>query len=128
MLYQILANVVLFTHLAFIVFAALGALLVLYRPRIMYLHLPVVFWAATVEFCGWICPLTPLENFFRRKAGLLGYSGDFIGHYLTWLIYPEGLTRGIQIFLGVIVLTLNAVLYSMVWIKRQKEQSRCVTP
>ena len=123
MLYQILANLVLFTHLVFIIFATFGALLVLYRPRVMYLHLPAVLWAATVEFCGWICPLTPFENYFRIKAGISGYSGDFIGHYLTRLIYPEGLTREIQIFLGIIVVALNAVLYSMVWIKLQKNKS-----
>jgi len=83
-------------------------------PRISALHLPAVAWGAAVEFCGWICPLTPLENRFREWAGENLYSGDFIEMYLVPLIYPAKLTASIQQVLGAAVILLNLVIYFFV--------------
>ena len=71
---------------------------------------------------GWTCPLTPLEKFLRNAGGEEGYSGGFIDHYLTSLIYPEGLTRDMQITLGLIALATNIVIYSFAiyWWKYKK--------
>ncbi|MBP6483572.1 MAG: DUF2784 domain-containing protein [Rhodoferax sp.] len=54
-----------------------------------------------MEFSGGICPLTPLENRLRWRAGDDGYHSGFIAHYLIPIIYPEGLTRDWQMVLGV---------------------------
>lgn len=107
----VLADLVVLLHLAFILFVMLGGLLVLRRRRLMWLHLPVVVWGAAIEFVGWICPLTPLENRLRAAAGEAGYSGGFIEHYLIPLIYPAGLTRELQWLLGALVLLVNAAVY-----------------
>ena len=107
----VLADLVVLLHLAFILFVVLGGLLVLRRRRLMWLHLPVVVWGAAIEFVGWVCPLTPLENRLRAAAGEAGYSGGFIEHYLIPLIYPEGLTRELQWLLGALVLLVNALVY-----------------
>lgn len=107
----ILADLVVLLHLAFILFVMLGGLLVLRRRRLMWLHLPVVVWGAAIEFVGWVCPLTPLENHLRAAAGEAGYSGGFVAHYLIPLIYPEGLTRELQWLLGALVLLVNALVY-----------------
>jgi len=107
----LLADLILLVHLGFILWVTLGGLAVLARPRLAWLHLPCVAWGAAVELFGWVCPLTPLENRYRALAGQAGYGGDFIQHYLTGVIYPEGLTRGVQIALGVGVLLVNAVVY-----------------
>jgi len=71
---------------------------------------------------GWTCPLTPLEKFLRNAGGEEGYSGGFIDHYLTSLIYPEGLTRDMQTTLGLIALATNIVIYSFAiyWWKYKK--------
>jgi len=116
-----LADLVVAAHLAFIVFAVTGGLLVLKWPRLIGLHLAAVGWAALVEFCGWICPLTPLEN---RLRGNGGYESDFISHYLLPLMYPEGLTRNIQIALGIFVLVLNAAVYGWMFFRRKKTTGR----
>lgn len=113
MSYRIAADAVLLLHLAFILFVLTGGLLVLKWPRLVLLHLPAVAWGATVEFLHLICPLTPLENSLRRAAGEQGYSGGFIEHYLVPLIYPAGLTPGIQLWLGAFVLVLNLVPYGL---------------
>jgi hypothetical protein len=121
MFYELLADIVLGIHFLFVVFAILGALLVIRWPKVAWGHLPVVVWAAWIEFSGRICPLTPLENGLRIRGGGAGYAGDFVGHYLLGLIYPDGLTRQVQIILGALVLGINMVLYGYVFFWRKRK-------
>lgn len=114
MLYRALADFVVVVHAAFVVFVILGGLLVLRRPRLAWLHAPAAVWGALIEFAGWICPLTPLENAFRARGGEAGYSGGFIEHYLMPVLYPTGLTRGAQLLFGSIVLAVNLAVYALV--------------
>jgi hypothetical protein len=74
--------------------------------------MPVLVYGALIEFVGFSCPLTALENELRHCAGQAGYSGGFIGHYLVKVIYPPGLTRPMQIGLGLIVVLIAAVGYA----------------
>jgi len=115
MLYRILADLVVLLHLGFILFAVLGGLLVLRRRRLAWLHLPAVVWAALIEFNGWICPLTPLENRLRRAGGAAGYEGGFVEHYIVPLIYPSRLTPGLQLSLGIAVVAINLSIYAWIW-------------
>ena len=114
MIYRILADLTVVTHLGFVLFAVLGGLLVLRWPRAAWVHLPAVAWAALIEFAGWICPLTPLENWFRRQGGTAGYETGFVEHYLLPILYPSGLTRQVQIVLGLFVLLVNVGVYGWV--------------
>lgn len=116
--HALLADLVLTVHLGFILWVVLGGLAVLRRPWLAWLHLPCVAWGAAVELSGGVCPLTPLENHFRALAGESGYGGDFIQHYLLAVIYPEGLTRGIQTALGLLALAVNAPVYGRLWLRR----------
>ena len=115
MWYGILADMLVVVHLAFIIFALLGGLLVLKWRYAICVHVPAVLWAAWVEYQGWICPLTPLENWFRQKSGTKGYQEGFVEHYLVPLLYPSGLTREYQIVLGTTVILLNVIIYAWVW-------------
>jgi hypothetical protein len=110
--YQLLADLIVLIHLLFVVFAVAGGLLIIKLRRLVWLHLIAVAWAATVEFSGWICPLTPLEIWLREKAGEGAYRSDFIAHYLVPLLYPAALTRQLQIALGLIVILVNLAIYS----------------
>jgi hypothetical protein len=121
--WRILADAVLVLHFAFIAFAVLGGLLVWRWPRLAWLHLPAVGWAAGIAFLGAICPLTPLENHLRALGGEAGYDGGFIEHYLASLIYPEGLTRGVQVALGTFVLAVNVAAYFSVWRRSRRGRS-----
>ena len=120
MWYRLLADAVLIIHLGFIAFVVLGGLLVLRWPRLAWLHLPTVAWGAWIEFTGSICPLTPLEIGLRARGGETAYRGGFIEHYVTALIYPEGLNRNQQVALGVFVLVLNAAVYGWLLWRRRK--------
>jgi hypothetical protein len=114
MIWRLLADAVVVVHAGFVACAVLGGLLVLCWRRLFWLHVPVVLWAAGIEFGGWICPLTPLENWLRRQAGLQGYSTGFVEHTILPVLYPEGLTRTSQYVLGAAVLVVNLAIYAVV--------------
>ena len=118
MLNRFLADAVLLLHLGFILFVVFGALLVMRWRRWLPVHLAAAGWGFLVEASGATCPLTWAELHFRRLAGEAGYQGGFVDHYLVPLIYPAGLTRGMQVGLGAAVLAINAILY--LWIRRRR--------
>jgi Protein of Unknown function (DUF2784) len=122
MIYRLLADLTLLLHFAFVLFVVLGGLLVLRWVRMAWLHLPAAAWGAVVEYMGWICPLTPLENRFRGLAGETGYAGGFVDHYLLPIIYPEALTRDTQFVLGTIVVLINGVVYTWVVHRHLKQK------
>jgi len=115
MLYHFFADLVVVIHLLFVLFVILGGLLVLRWRFCAWIHIPAACWAMLIEFSGWICPLTPLENKLRLKGGSIGYTTGFMEHYIIPLLYPSQLTRKIQIFLGVLVFVVNLVIYLWVW-------------
>jgi len=119
MAYRLAADAVVALHLAFIVFAVAGGLLVLRDRRVAWLHLPAVAWVVWLELTGALCPLTPLENALRQRAGAGGYSGGFIEHYLLPIIYPAGLTADVQTWLGAGALLLNVAIYAWAWRRRR---------
>ena len=121
---KLLADAVLLLHFGFIAFATLGAVLALRWRWMPWLHLPCVAWGAFVELTGRICPLTPLENALRRAGGDAGYSGGFIEHYLLAAIYPAGLTRGTQLALAGVLLSVNAGVYFLVWRRSRRPPNR----
>jgi len=122
-LYRLLADAVLLVHAAFVAFVVIGGFWVLSRPKLAWVHLPVVAWGAGIELLGGICPLTPLENHYRRLAGEQGFPGGFVEHYLLATLYPEGLTREVQVGLGLLVLGVNAVLYVAAWRRAKRRRA-----
>jgi hypothetical protein len=123
-MYQLLANLVFIVHLAFVVFVLCGGLLVLKWRWVAWLHLPAAIWGAVVEFTGWICPLTPLENWLRAQGGETSYRSDFIAQYLLPVLYPGDLTRDLQLLLGTVVVLLNAAVYWWLWRMQMRGASR----
>jgi hypothetical protein len=120
MAYSLFADLVLILHLMFVLYVLFGGLLALKWRRAAWLHLPGVAWGAFVEFSGLICPLTPLENWLRAHAGKPGHSGDFVDRYLRPLLYPDMLTRDVQLALGVLVLVVNLGIYGWLWRARRR--------
>ncbi len=122
MIARVIADLLVVVHFAFIAFVVLGGFLALKWGRISILHIPCALWGALIELRGWICPLTPLEIYFREAAGDVGYRGGFIDQYVMPLVYPEGLTRGLQISLGVMVLVLNLCVYGLILVNRANKK------
>ncbi len=113
MLYRVLADLVVLLHTAFVAFVVLGGFLAWRWRGVVWAHVPCALWGIAIEYGGWICPLTPLENYFRRRAGLSGYPGGFIEHYILPVLYPAGLTPTKQILLGTLALVANLVAYAV---------------
>ena len=120
MVHLIFANCILVVHLMFILFVVFGGLLVFYKKWMSWLHIPAISWAVLIEFFGWICPLTPMENHFRVMAGQSGNNQGFIQHYLLKMIYPDGMTRQVQVLLGLGVLILNLLIYAAFFKKERQ--------
>jgi hypothetical protein len=120
--YGRLADAVLVLHFAFVAFVVLGGFLVWRRRRLAWLHLPLTLWGVLAATTGIVCPLTPLENTLRQRAGQPGYAGGFLEHYLTATLYPEGLTRAMQFALGILLLLLNLTIYVLLLLKRSRRE------
>jgi hypothetical protein len=120
---RLLADAVVALHFGFIAFVVAGGLLVLLNRGWAVPHVPAVLWACWTEFTGTVCPLTPLENSLRRRAGDAGYADGFVDQYLIPLIYPEALTSRMQIALGLGLVAINSILYGLAWRRWRKTRS-----
>ena len=119
-----MADLIVAVHAAFVMFVVLGGLLVLRWPRLVWLHVPAVIWGVLIEFSGWICPLTPLENRLRQQDGARAYEGDFIARYVLPTLYPEGLTRTGQLLLGTAALVINIAIYAAIVLRRRRSTAK----
>jgi hypothetical protein len=124
MSYSLLADLTVLVHTLFVLFVVCGGLVVLRWPRLAWLHFPAAVWGVAVELGGWICPLTYLENHWRRKGGAVGYNGTFIQQHLEPLLYPLGLTVHSQMVLGLTALLVNLVVYWCLWRRRYSRNDR----
>ena len=119
MWFRFLADLTVIAHLAFVLFVVFGGLLVLRWRRVAWLHLPAAGWGAWIEFAGWLCPLTPLENWLRERGGRPAYTSSFVERYIIPTLYPDSLSREVQWVLGGLVLLVNGLVYLMVLRRRR---------
>jgi len=123
MISNTLADLIVLTHLLFILFVVFGGILLLFYRKLIWFHLPAVAWGIWIELSGRLCPLTGIEQRLRHAARQAGYREGFVEHYLLPVIYPEGLTREIQIGLAAVVLLANAVVYTTLLLKKNREDT-----
>lgn len=123
MIYRILADIAVITHLLFILFVLFGGFFALYRPKLAWLHIPAFVWGGVLSIFGWVCPLTYLENDLRTKGTAAGYDTSFIEEYILPIIYPEELLGSFPksgfVTIGIFVLTLNICIYGFLLIQRR---------
>ena len=117
-----MADLILLLHFCFIIVVIFGGFFVYIKPRLAWLHIPMIFWAAFVNLTGRICPLTPLENYFRLLEGQAGYETGFVTHYLSPLVYPEFKDYQLGLILGVSVLVWNLLVYVLIVKKIRKQK------
>ena len=113
MAYRALANAVVLVHTLFVAFVVLGGFVAWRWRWVAWVHFPAAAWGVAIEFGGWVCPLTPLENALRARAGLAGYHDGFVEHYLIPVLYPADLTAPQQVVLGGVALAVNVVAYGV---------------
>jgi len=118
-----MVELVLAVHLAFILWVLAGGFLAVRWWWLAPLHLPALAWGVLLEWHGWICPLTPLENTLRRQRGLATYDTGYIEHYLLSIIYPDGLTREVQVLLAIGLVLINSAAYGF-YIRKHFSKSK----
>ena len=121
MFFALAADLLIIVHLGFIGFVILGGFMLLKWRWLIFVHLPAVLWGVLLEFQGWICPLTPLEQALRRMSGQQGYTGGFIQHYILPVIYPPALNEDIQLILGILLILINVIIYLWVFLKPDRK-------
>ena len=102
---QIAVGVVVAVHYAVMAFIVFGGFLVWRWPRLAWAHLLIIGWAVlSLMYPNRLaCPLTMLENYFRRLSGAGDVPVGFIDTYIKGVLYPENLELGVQILCGLIV-------------------------
>jgi hypothetical protein len=120
MLYMVMADLVVFVHALFVLFVVFGGVAVLRWRRLAWFHFPAAVWGVAIELGGWLCPLTYLENYFRRSGGKTSYNVTFIKQYLEPLLYPLRLTIHTQLFFGLVAFLVNFAIYAFIWHKRRR--------
>ena len=118
--YALAADAIVLLHFAFVLFVVGGSFLAWRWRWLIWVHLPCAVWGAAIEFGGWICPLTPLENRLRWQAGEAGYTGGFVEHYVVPVLYPAELTVSLQLALGTLVVVITAFSYGVYFSRRPK--------
>ncbi len=119
-MFELAADFTLIVHFAFITFVVFGALLFFVLTKIIYIHLPALFWGIYIELTHSTCPLTYLENCFLQKAGLKTYSEGFIQNYLVPIVYPKNLTEDLQTYFAIILVVINSIIYGFIINKIKK--------
>ncbi|MCP2166214.1 DUF2784 domain-containing protein [Goodfellowiella coeruleoviolacea] len=112
MIAQSLVVITTAVHFAVLGFIVFGGFLAWRWRGLFYAHLALAAWGLLVITFPVACPLTSLENLFRRQAGLpeLGPSG-FIDTYIDGVWYPEQYGRVVQVVVAALVLTSWIGLY-----------------
>ena len=114
MTWRILARAVATVHVGYVVFVVLGSLLVLAWPSLMWVHVAAVAWAAATMIFNLGCPLTPWEKTFWKRGGREPYEEGFLQHHVLRTRFDPDHSRRNHMLLGVLVLTLNAIVYLVV--------------
>jgi hypothetical protein len=97
LLYQILADVVVVTHFAYVLFVILGLLAVLigwlrgwqWTRRFWFrmIHLAMILIVVVEAWFGITCPLTTWERELRKLAGQATYEGAFVAQFVHDLLF-----------------------------------------
>ena len=109
------ADLVLFLHFLFALFAVSGGFLALLDRRALFIHFPVVVWSSLVNLASWTCPLTPMEKGLRQKAGQQAFEGSWTRKYFEPLVRPLGMPRRMELVAGISILVWNAIVYGIVF-------------
>ena len=118
--YLILADVLLFLHVLFVVFIVLGLVAIsagkafawswVRNPLFRILHVAAIGIVVLQSWIGIICPLTTWEMSLRNLAGDTVYAGSFIAHWLGTLLYYE-----IPVWIFTIAYTAFGILVLASW-------------
>ena len=99
MLWLVTADLVTVIHAGYIAFVVIGFVAILVgwaaqwdsvrNSYFRVVHLAMILFVCSEALMGTTCPLTAWENALRVRGGESGYSRDFIGYWVDWLIFYD---------------------------------------
>jgi len=117
MFWLVTADLVAVIHAGYVAFVVIGFLAILvgwaanwHSVRNLYfrlVHLAMILFVCCEALTGASCPLTVWENTLRARGGESGYSRDFVGRWLDWLIFyeaPDWAFTAVYLSFGTLVL------------------------
>ncbi|MCX7759994.1 MAG: DUF2784 domain-containing protein [Hydrogenothermaceae bacterium] len=110
-MYHLLYELTVIIHFLWILFLIFGYLIGSRYSFVKYIHISGLVFAIFLEIFNLPCPLTLLENYFRKEAGLKTYEEGFISYYLEKIIYIE-IEPFIIFILTIALIVVNIYLYS----------------
>jgi hypothetical protein len=119
LLYDIAADMVVAFHFFWILFLIGGAIIGRKIRWVMWTHIAALGYSVVLQTFFWICPLTYLENWLRRRSGSDSYTGSFIAHYFEKLVYLD-VSRGWIFLFTTIVIGISAIVYYKALLKLQE--------
>jgi hypothetical protein len=109
----LLADTVAVVHGAAVVLMLTGAVVALWRPWILWVHLPVSLAILAVNRAGAPCPLTELELWLRSEVGGAVYDGGYLGHYVFSPMGLDVASPGTQAGIYTAAIVPNAVAFGL---------------
>jgi Protein of Unknown function (DUF2784) len=104
--YLVLAEITMVVHFAFLAYVVAGGFLAWRWPRAIWPHLVLAGWGLSTLVFHQNCPLSLLEDWARRRAGVPGLRhAGFIDTYLTGAVYPARYLALVQTVAGLIIAT-----------------------
>lgn len=95
--FQLLANLVLGLHVAFVAFVVIGLVAIVGGNHrgwtwvnalwFRLAHVAAILVVVAESWLGIVCPLTTLEMWLRNKAQATSYTGSFIEHWLQSILF-----------------------------------------
>ncbi len=116
MTWSVAADAVVLTHLAYLVFVAIGGILAWRWRALIWAHLASVAWAVGILVIGQDCPLTELQRRAEERAGQPADGRGFVDRYIEGVVYPERFTTALRVLVAVLVL----VGWAGLWRQRRK--------
>jgi len=123
MIYHVLTDLTILFHFLWILFIIFGLLLVWRWPKVAFFHLGGLLFSLIINFFGWYCPLTYLENYLNASVDKgTGYENSFITRYLAPIVYPDLPENAIRIgeILFVVVLLFVYGALARRYLKRRR--------
>lgn len=119
MIYQLLADLIVVVHFAYVLFVLAGLLLTLLGGFLRWqwirnlpfraIHLTMIGIVVVEAWLGIVCPLTTWEKNLRQLAGQQTYTGDFLARWAhDWLFFeaePWVFTVAYTLFGSLVLLT-----------------------
>jgi uncharacterized protein DUF2784 len=119
----LLAGAVAVLHAAAVAFMVTGSLIALRWPRVLWLHVPISLVILALYLTGSNCPLTTLELSLRARAGEPGYTGGFIGHYITEPLGFSIHATATQICIYTVAFLPNLIGYGLLLTRRLRSRA-----